>query len=166
MKTSTTTVVAISRRRIWLLNNGIAVSRCWAHASLNQLTIFRCELLSVSRAFDADRGRLRAWSNGLQNRKKVAPSSKRGFFPNLIVPAMQALLLAAGFKVEDAHGSIIFSRTRRPMPPPCARQHRRCPCQPGAVHTSTHDPKATFGQTASEAGRAPFLSRMVESATL
>jgi hypothetical protein len=29
-----------------------------------------------------------------------------------------------------------------------------------------NDPKATFGQTASEATRAPFLSRMVESATL
>ena len=29
-----------------------------------------------------------------------------------------------------------------------------------------NDPKATFGQMASEATRAPFLSRMVESAAL
>jgi len=36
---------------------------------------------------------------------------------------MRALLLAAASKVEDAHGSIIFSRTSRPMPPPGARQH-------------------------------------------
>src|SRR4029077_19441706 len=81
MKTSTTTVVAISRRRIWLLNNGIAVSRYRARASLNQLTIFRCELLHVSSPLDADRGRLRAWSNGLQNRKKVAPLKQTWLFP-------------------------------------------------------------------------------------
>src|SRR4029077_11760655 len=81
MKTSTTTVVAISRRRIWLLNNGIAVSRYRARASLNQLTIFRCELLHVSSRLDADRGRLRAWSNGPQNRKKVAPLKQTWLFP-------------------------------------------------------------------------------------
>jgi hypothetical protein len=103
MKTSTTTVAAISRRRIWLLNNGIADLRYRAGASLNQLTIFRCELLHVSRPLDADRGRLRAWSNGLQNRKEVAPQANVTF-PEFIVPVMQALLLAAAFKVEDAHG--------------------------------------------------------------
>jgi len=38
--------------------------------------------------------------------------------------------------------------------------------QVGPAGSVANDPKATFGQTASEAGRAPFLSRMVESATL
>jgi hypothetical protein len=52
-------VVAISRRLIWLLNNDIAVSRYRARTSLNQLTIFRCEPLHVSRPLDADRGRVR-----------------------------------------------------------------------------------------------------------
>ena len=48
----------------------------------------------------------------LQNREKVAFSSVRDFFPNLIVPATQALLVAAAAKVEDAHGSIIFLHHR------------------------------------------------------
>jgi hypothetical protein len=56
MKTSATTVVAIPRQRIWLLNNGIAVSQHRARAALNQLTIFRYEPRHVSRPLDADRG--------------------------------------------------------------------------------------------------------------
>src|ERR1700736_4641226 len=58
MRSSTTTVVAIPRQRIWLLNNGIAISRNRASAALNQLAIFKCELLHVSRSLDAERGRL------------------------------------------------------------------------------------------------------------
>jgi hypothetical protein len=52
-------VVPIPRQWIWLLNNGIAVSRKRVCAALNQLAIFKCELLHVSHSLDAERDRLR-----------------------------------------------------------------------------------------------------------
>src|SRR5258708_40094998 len=90
MRSSTTTVVAIPRQRIWLLNNGIAISRNRASAALNQLAIFKCELLHVSRSLDAERGRLQhqARHRGEDEhrerlRQKGAPpargTSKRGY---------------------------------------------------------------------------------------
>jgi hypothetical protein len=53
-------VVPIPRQWIWLLNNGIAVSRKRVCGALNQLAIFKCELLHVSRSLDVERDRLRA----------------------------------------------------------------------------------------------------------
>jgi hypothetical protein len=53
MRSSTTNVVPIPRQSIWLLNDGIAVSRKRVYAGLNQLAIFKCELLHVSHSLDA-----------------------------------------------------------------------------------------------------------------
>jgi len=44
----------IPRQWIWLLNNGIAVSRNRVCVALDQFAIFKCELLHISRSLDAN----------------------------------------------------------------------------------------------------------------